>query len=645
MRRLFNILLYGFLAICITVSVGSGLVYFLLSASVPDYDEDFTVAGLGGPVDILRDSSAVPHISATSAADVYFAIGFVHAQDRLGQLLRARRKAEASWPADGTLSVAPAVSDALASYAAGVNAWLELVSEGGRGRGSPELLIADERSIAAWTPGDSLRIARSFLNGLRPGSAREGMPSISGAIIPTDRPRAPELLATDPQQRLNAWAMDGDRTATGTPILAAEISGSLSLPSEWYLADLQFSTGPAIGATMPGVPFAIVGRNARVAWAFRSLPVPDEEAPGGPSPMQTAGFLTMLELFARSADANDATRVAADMLPKGMEALVIDRETVDRWPKEEAVRASSFRDIRLAELETRQSIFSTEGVMGVQRDTVSSVARTLLPLMAKELWFVQSRDSIEGTDTDDLRRELLDRLASWNGEMDRYAPEPLLFWTWVWALQQRILKDEFPTAKQLWTRPNPDFLYAVLSDRRGSAIWCDIRPSSPRETCEEQVRVALDDALGWLVDRYGRDLSTWTWGEEHTLDMQWSPISSRGLLTDLLSLQAPISGDPFTQFLTSFGVEEDRPFLVSAGSNFQAVMSISGAAGSYYISPAGQSGHPLSRFYDNLFPSWIQGEYLAMSTDLSLARGGASGISRLTPATSDNPRMSEGQSE
>ena len=91
--------------------------------------------------------------------------------------------------------------------------------------------------------------------------------------------------------------------------------------------------------------------------------------------------------------------------------------------------------------------------MGVQRDTVSSVARTLLPLMAKELWFVQSRDSIEGTDTDDLRRELLDRLASWNGEMDRYSPEPLLFWTWVWALQQRILKDEFPIAKWPWMMP------------------------------------------------------------------------------------------------------------------------------------------------------------------------------------------------
>jgi penicillin G amidase len=638
-------LLYGFLAICITASVGSGLIYFLLSASIPDYNEDFTVAGLGGPVDILRDSSAIPHITASSAADVYFAIGFVHAQDRLGQLLRARRVADASWPSDETLSVAPAVSDALASYAAGVNAWLELVSEGGRGRGSPELLIANERSIDVWTPGDSLRIARSFLNGLRPGSARKGMPSISSAIIPADRPRVLELFATDPQQRLNAWAMDGERTATGTPILAADISGSLSLPSEWYLADLQFSTGPVIGATIPGVPFVIVGRNARVAWAFRSLPVPDEEAPGGPSPMQTAGFLTMLELFARSADADDAIRVAEEMLPKRMEALAIDRETVARWPKEVAVRTSAFRDIRLAELEARQSIFSTEGAISVQRDTVSSVARTLLPLMAKELWFVQYRDNIEGTDADDLRRELLDRLASWNGDMDRYSPEPLLFWTWVRALQQRILKDEFPAAQQLWSRPNPDFLYAVLSDRRGSAIWCDIRPSSPRETCEEQVRVALDDALGWLVDRYGRDPSTWSWGEEHNLDMQWLPISSRGLLTDLLSLQAPISGDPFTQFSTSFGFEEDGPFLVNAGSNFQAVMSISEEAGSYYIAPAGQSGHPLSRFYDNLFLSWIQGEYLAMSTDLSLARGGASGFSRLTPATSVSPRTSEGQSE
>ena len=638
-------MLYGFLAICITASVGSGLIYFLLSASIPDYNEDFTVAGLGGPVDILRDSSAIPHITASSAADVYFAIGFVHAQDRLGQLLRARRMADASWPSDETLSVAPAVSDALASYAAGVNAWLELVSEGGRGRGSPELLIADERSIEAWTPGDSLRIARSFLNGLRPGSARKGMPSISSAIIPADRPRVLELFATNPQQRLNAWAMDVERTATGTPILAADISGSLSLPSEWYLADLQFSTGPVIGATMPGVPFVIVGRNVRVAWAFRSLPVPDEEAPGGASPMQTAGFLTMLELFARSADATDVIGVAEEMLPKRMEALAIDRETVARWPKEEAVRALSFRDIRLAELEARQSIFSTEGAIGVQRDTVSTVARTLLPLMAKELWFVQYRDNIEGTDADDLRRELLDRLASWNGDMDRYSPEPLLFWTWVRALQQRILKDEFPAAQQLWSRPNPDFLYAVLSDRRGSAIWCDIRPSSPRETCEEQVRVALDDALGWLVDRYGRDPSTWSWGEEHNLDMQWLPISSRGLLTDLLSLQAPISGDPFTQFSTSFGFEEDGPFLVNAGSNFQAVMSISEEAGSYYIAPAGQSGHPLSRFYDNLFLSWIQGEYLAMSTDLSLARGGASGFSRLTPATSVSPRMSEGQSE
>jgi len=132
---LFNILLYTFLAIGTAGLAVSGAAYFLLRASVPDYNEDFVVEGIGGSVDILRDSSAVPHISASSASDVYFAIGFAHAQDRLGQLLRARRATEDLSPLEPMGEIASSTSDALESYAAGVNAWLGLVSEGGRGRG------------------------------------------------------------------------------------------------------------------------------------------------------------------------------------------------------------------------------------------------------------------------------------------------------------------------------------------------------------------------------------------------------------------------------------------------------------------------------------------------------------------------------
>ena len=623
----------------------SGVVYFLLRASVPDYDEDFSVAGIEGPVDILRDAAAIPHISADSAPDAYFALGFVHAQDRLGQLLRARRAAQALMPLDRTIEVEPSTAQALDAYAAGVNAWLGLVSEGGRGRGSPDLLIADERMIAAWRPVDSLGLAQAFLNDLQPERRQNDLSGLSDLPIPSDRPLLPELFVTSPEVSLDAWALPGDRTATGAPILAADIRGPLSLPSEWYLADIQLPTGAAIGATLPGVPFIVVGRSERVAWAFRSVSQKAVKEPENPTAAQASNFLMMLDRLARSADVNDAMDACMNLSPAGLEILAIDRETLARWPDREVETPLSFRDARLAALDERQPIFSVEGAITVQRDTVSAAARALLPIMAKELWFVGSTGALEENRANELRGDILDQLAQWNGDMDRFSPEPLVFWAWARALQKRILQDEFPSATKVWARPNPDVLFAVLSDRGGSAIWCDIRPSTRIETCQDQVRAALDDAIGWLVDRYGPDPSAWVWGEAHALNMGWAPIRSSGIISDLLSLEAPSSGDPDTLIATLFTSDNDRPFATSAGTNFQAVMSFSEEAGSYFIAPAGQSGHPLSRFYENLFPMWMQGKYLPMSTDLSLAQGGAVGTSRLSPVSVDGPAIQHDRSQ
>lgn len=122
--------------------------------------------------------------------------------------------------------------------------------------------------------------------------------------------------------------------------------------------------------------------------------------------------------------------------------------------------------------------------------------------------------------------------------------------------------------------------------------------------------------------------------------MQWSPIQSNGIISDLLSLEAPYSGDPYTLIAS----DNDRPVASSVGTNFQAVMSFSDESLSYFITPAGQSGHPLSRFYDNLFPRWMQSKYLVMSTDLSLARGGAVGTSRLSPLSAYSRAVKQGRS-
>ena len=631
MRRLFRTLLYTFGTFATMALAVSAFTYVLLTASVPDYDEDFTVAGIEQTVDVLRDSFAIPHIIGSSAADIYFAIGFAHAQDRLSQLLSTRQKANAGQLANLTIPLPNTVEDDLAAYSAGVNAWLDIVSKGWRGRGAPELLISGQTEITPWRPADSLNIAKYFLASLRltPDElAKSGLVEDKPSENP---PFLQDMITYDPRVSLDAWAVKSAQTVTGVPILVADSIGPLSLPSEWYLADLQFPTGAVMGSTLPGIPFVFVGRNDRIAWAFRSSDFPRDEAL---EPLQVASavsFITILEKLPGSTDAGDAVEEASDNLPAGLEILVIDRNTSASSPQDDRSRKPSLRALRRSTLQDRQTVFSMEVVKAVQRDTVSEASRALLPLMARELWFQNPVLSSEDRNLVQLRSQVLDRLAAWNGNMDRYSPEPLAFWAWSLALQRRILKDEFPIQEQLWRLPNPEFLISALSARGESADWCDIRTSSRVETCQDQIEAALDDAVDWLNQRHGSDPSSWMWGSEHYVEMNSSTISSEGLLKEFLSLRKEISGDPYTQFSTSFDPTNDRPFVSSTGSNFQAIMSMSEDMASYFLLPAGQSGHPMSPFFDNFFQIWSQNEYLTMTSDLAAARSGSVGLSRLSP--------------
>ncbi len=70
------------------------LVYWFAARSLPDYDDTVEVAGVSAPVEIVRDNANVPHIFGQSDEDVFFGLGFAHAQDRLWQLITLRRTAQ-----------------------------------------------------------------------------------------------------------------------------------------------------------------------------------------------------------------------------------------------------------------------------------------------------------------------------------------------------------------------------------------------------------------------------------------------------------------------------------------------------------------------------------------------------------------------
>ena len=291
-----------------------------LRAGLPDYGRTLTVNGLTAPVHIVRDLHAVPRIQAESMADAYFTLGLVHCQDRLWQMdmmrrLGAGRLAEVlpgalgDWAlrSDRTMrslglyhlaessyaALAPDVRYALDVYAAGVNFCLS----NWQGPLPVEFQVLGYRP-EPWRPADSLvwgKLEALQLSGnfreelLRSRLSTILTPSQIGELFPADG--APATLADagldrptlaglaervtgalppplGPDTASNEWVVDGAHSASGKPVLANDPHLGLQAPILWYLARIETPELTLAGATVPGVPFHILGHNEAIAWGI-----------------------------------------------------------------------------------------------------------------------------------------------------------------------------------------------------------------------------------------------------------------------------------------------------------------------------------------------------------------------------------------
>lgn len=291
-----------------------------------------------------------------------------------------------------------------------------------------------------------------------------------------------------------------------------------------------------------------------------------------------------------------------------------DTQRIQRWE----------RLMQSREVHTRESFIEA------QLDTVSTTARALLPLVARDLWFT-GEAAAEGT-PERRRREALDLLAGWNGEMSEHLPEPLIYAAWMQELQDRLIRDELGTLANKLRHPEPIFLERVFRDMDGAAVWCDVIQSAPEETCTEIARLALDDALLWIDETYGLALDSLRWGDAHEAAHNHSVLGDNAWFSWVVNIrQSTSGGDNTLQRGLTVG-EGPEPFLNKHGAGYRGVYDFADPDSSVFIISTGQSGHPLSRHYDDLGELWRRGEYIPMTLDPNLARAGAVGVMRLVPS-------------
>ena len=286
-------------------------------------------------------------------------------------------------------------------------------------------------------------------------------------------------------------------------------------------------------------------------------------------------------------------------------------------------------------LQTREA-HTRDSFIEAQLDSVSPTARTLLALIGGELWY-QSQ-SVPTDSPAGRRQTALDLLANWNGEMNEHLPEPLIYAAWLRALHKRLIVDELGPLHEAFTHAEPLFIERVFRDVAGAGIWCDVAQSRRQESCAEMSRLALDDALAELVATYGSEITALRWGEAHQATHDHPVLGDVPILKWFVNIRQSTSGGDHTLQRGKTSGTGPNPYLNVHAGGYRGVYYFADPDSSVFIISTGQSGHPLSRHYDNLGKLWRRGEYVPMTLDETLARAGATGVTTLTPILDQTDR-------
>ncbi|EBA07293.1 penicillin acylase family protein [Sagittula stellata] len=274
-----------------------------------------------------------------------------------------------------------------------------------------------------------------------------------------------------------------------------------------------------------------------------------------------------------------------------------------------------------------RKVHTRDSFIEAQLDTVSPAARTLLPLIGRDLWYT-TEAAPEGT-PERRRQQALALLAEWNGEMNEHMPEPLIYAAWLRALQERLIRDNLGPLADEYTHVEPLFIERVFRNIDGAAWWCDVIRSAKIESCSDIARLALDDALVWIDETYGTQLEALRWGDAHVAIHRHPVLGDIPIVRTFVNIRQNTSGGDFTLLRGRTAGTGSEPFANVHAAGYRGVYDFADPDSSVFIMSTGQSGHPLSRHYDDLGQLWRRGEYIPMSLDIDLARAAASGITRL----------------
>jgi len=313
-----------FISLVLVLVIGGYIFYRMLNNSLPIYEGTLKASGLKEKVEIYRDSMAVPYIFANNDEDAAFALGYLHAQERMFLMDLARRAGagrlseifgEKTIPFDKMFrtvginravekiknNMNPAALKLLESYSKGVNLYIKQARnkytfEFDMLSYQPEewkpehsltviRMMAWELNISWWTDISFTelvqKLGRENVEEILPDYPEnapmiipdhlEKFTAIKRSFLETDKLFRKFMGMNGTHIGSNSWVVNGKMSSSGKPIIANDPHLAFSAPGKWYAVVIKSPDWDVAGVTLPGVPGIAIGKNKNISWVLTNI--------------------------------------------------------------------------------------------------------------------------------------------------------------------------------------------------------------------------------------------------------------------------------------------------------------------------------------------------------------------------------------
>jgi len=330
MQRWLKIVI-GLTVTFVLLFLAAGIIFYkMLSASLPKYTGEINSENIKDDIEIYRDSLAVPYILAKNDEDAAFALGYLHAQERLFVMDMARRAGEGKLsevlgeeavPFDKMFLTIGLKRDArenvkrlnpvslklLQAYSNGVNLFIKnakghypvefdaLGYDPDEWKPEHSLVVirmmAWQLNISWWVDfafSDLvLKLGEEKVKQILPKYEENGpyiIPSelknysfLDKGLMETDMAFRDYMGITGTHLGSNNWIVNSIKSSSGKVLIANDPHLEYGAPGRWYAAVIKSGSETCSGVTLPGVPGIVIGKNDNISWALTNIMADDAD--------------------------------------------------------------------------------------------------------------------------------------------------------------------------------------------------------------------------------------------------------------------------------------------------------------------------------------------------------------------------------